>query len=454
MSGVKTNFNIAPYYDDFDGAKNFHRILFRPGFAVQARELTQLQTILQAQTTRFGDHIFKEGSKVFGGDVTLNTQVNSLKLESAYDSATVQIGSFDGKTITGGTSGAKGLVIRAEALTVTDQPTLIFSKLGGGDFLDGETISTLETTPVQANTVSLSGASGIQYAQNTSSIASITEGCFYVSGFFVLNPAQTISLDKYSNIPTKRVGLTVTEDIISTDDDASILDNAQGTANYAAPGADRFKMTLALTSLDIVTQTTATDGTVTTTSSTITEYAGEKFIELVRVEEGIKTSETKYPIYGELEKTLARRTFDESGSYTVRPFGIQLKDHKQGNNALISAGLEAGKAYVKGYEYESIATQYIDVERGRDTANVSDYIVASDYGNSLYLKNVLGIFDTSKHELVDLHCCPSASVNAMMNDTNALTKYNQTKMGTARIRSFDWEQADLTTSNTTHFHSV
>ena len=454
MSGVKTNFNIAPYYDDFDGAKNFHRILFRPGFAVQARELTQLQTILQAQTTRFGDHIFKEGSKVFGGDVTLNTQVNSLKLESAYDSATVQIGSFDGKTITGGTSGAKGLVIRAEALTVTDQPTLIFSKLGGGDFLDGETISTLETTPVQANTVSLSGASGKQYAQNTSSIASITEGCFYVSGFFVLNPAQTISLDKYSNIPTKRVGLTVTEDIISTDDDASILDNAQGTANYAAPGADRFKMTLALTSLDIVTQTTATDGTVTTTSSTITEYAGEKFIELVRVEEGIKTSETKYPIYGELEKTLARRTFDESGSYTVRPFGIQLKDHKQGNNALISAGLEAGKAYVKGYEYESIATQYIDVERGRDTANVSDYIVASDYGNSLYLKNVLGIFDTSKHELVDLHCCPSASVNAMMNDTNALTKYNQTKMGTARIRSFDWEQADLTTSNTTHFHSV
>ena len=164
MSGVKTNFNIAPYYDDFDGAKNFHRILFRPGFAVQARELTQLQTILQAQTTRFGDHIFKEGSKVFGGDVTLNTQVNSLKLESAYDSATVQVGSFDGKTITGGTSGAKGLVIRAEALTVTDQPTLIFSKLGGGDFLDGETISTLETTPIQANTVSLSGASGIQYA--------------------------------------------------------------------------------------------------------------------------------------------------------------------------------------------------------------------------------------------------------------------------------------------------
>ena len=85
MSGVKTNFNIAPYYDDYDKDKNFHRVLFRPGFAVQARELTQLQTILQEQVTRFGDNIFKEGSKVFGGDVTLNNQVQSLKLESAFD---------------------------------------------------------------------------------------------------------------------------------------------------------------------------------------------------------------------------------------------------------------------------------------------------------------------------------------------------------------------------------
>ena len=204
MSGVKTNFNIAPYYDDFDKTKNFHRILFRPGFAVQARELTQLQTVMQEQVSRFGDHIFKEGSKVFGGDVTLNTQVNSLKLESAFDSASINVSAFSGKTINGGTSGAKGLVILAEPLTVTDQPTLIFSKLGGGDFVDGETITTLEATPVQANTVSLSGASGVQNAQNTASIASITAGCFYVSGFFVLNDAETVSLDKYNNLPTKR----------------------------------------------------------------------------------------------------------------------------------------------------------------------------------------------------------------------------------------------------------
>ena len=61
---LSTNFNVDPFYDDFDEAKNYHRILFRPGLAVQARELTQMQTILQNQIDRFAEHIFREGSTV------------------------------------------------------------------------------------------------------------------------------------------------------------------------------------------------------------------------------------------------------------------------------------------------------------------------------------------------------------------------------------------------------
>jgi hypothetical protein len=48
-----------PYYDDFDETKDFYKLLFRPGYAVQARELTQLQTALQKQVDRFGQHVFK-----------------------------------------------------------------------------------------------------------------------------------------------------------------------------------------------------------------------------------------------------------------------------------------------------------------------------------------------------------------------------------------------------------
>ena len=55
----KIDLNVAPYYDDFAENKNFHRILFRPGYAVQARELTQLQSILQNQIERFGSHVFQ-----------------------------------------------------------------------------------------------------------------------------------------------------------------------------------------------------------------------------------------------------------------------------------------------------------------------------------------------------------------------------------------------------------
>ena len=69
------NFNVDPYYDDFSPDKNFHRVLFKPGYAVQARELTQSQTILQDQITKFADHVFKKNSPVNGGNVTSNLNV-------------------------------------------------------------------------------------------------------------------------------------------------------------------------------------------------------------------------------------------------------------------------------------------------------------------------------------------------------------------------------------------
>ena len=68
----KTNLNVAPYYDDFESSDNFVRTLFRPGFAIQARELTQLQSALQNQNSQHGSHIFKEGAQVIPGAVSFN----------------------------------------------------------------------------------------------------------------------------------------------------------------------------------------------------------------------------------------------------------------------------------------------------------------------------------------------------------------------------------------------
>ena len=66
----KTDLNVAPYYDDFDSSQNYVKTLFRPGFAIQARELTQLQTALQNQISVHGQHIFKEGAMVIPGQVS------------------------------------------------------------------------------------------------------------------------------------------------------------------------------------------------------------------------------------------------------------------------------------------------------------------------------------------------------------------------------------------------
>ena len=77
-----TDFNVSPYYDDFSEAKNFHRILFRPAFAVQARELTQSQTVLQNQIEKFGDHVFKSGAMVIPGQVSIDTNYYAVKLTS------------------------------------------------------------------------------------------------------------------------------------------------------------------------------------------------------------------------------------------------------------------------------------------------------------------------------------------------------------------------------------
>jgi hypothetical protein len=58
---MSTNLNVAPYYDDFDETKGFQQIVFKPGYAVQARELTQMQSIIKDQIAKFGKHIFTQG---------------------------------------------------------------------------------------------------------------------------------------------------------------------------------------------------------------------------------------------------------------------------------------------------------------------------------------------------------------------------------------------------------
>ena len=103
-----TDLNVSPYYDDFDEADNFHRVLFRPGFAIQARELTQLQSILQNQVERHGSHMFKEGSIVIPGQLSYSNDFPTLQLASTFASEEIDPSQFydatNPVTITGATT--------------------------------------------------------------------------------------------------------------------------------------------------------------------------------------------------------------------------------------------------------------------------------------------------------------------------------------------------------------
>jgi hypothetical protein len=77
---LEKSYNISPYFDDFNQAKDFYKVLFKPGVAVQTRELNQLQTLLQSQIERFGDHVFKSGTIVSGVNFSYIPVYNYVKI--------------------------------------------------------------------------------------------------------------------------------------------------------------------------------------------------------------------------------------------------------------------------------------------------------------------------------------------------------------------------------------
>jgi len=138
------------------------------------------------------------------------------------------------------------------------------------------------------------------------STATINSGVYYINGHFCLVDKQTIVLDKYTTSPSYRIGLDVSEEIVTPEQDETLLDNAQNSFNYAAPGAHRFY-------IDLTFKKLAVDSVL-----------DANFVELIRVTDGSIITIVQNTEYSLLSDELARRTFDESGDYTVNGFGIEI----------------------------------------------------------------------------------------------------------------------------------
>lgn len=423
-------FNIDPYYDDFKANaldNNYVRVLFKPGYAVQARELTQIQSILQNQIKQFGNHIFQNGSPVIGGNMTFDNKVKYLKLETTYNNYDVNVDDFIGKVIRSSNGKTQAKVLTTYYPT-GGTPTLLVKYLTGAEFSDGSVI-TIATTTTQAKLVS-TNSTGL------ATVCSINEGVFYVDGFFVKVLDQTTSVNPYGTTANVKVGLQITEDIVDSVVDTTLLDPAQGSFNYQAPGADRYQFNLTLSTRPL---------------DTIVDES--KFFELMRIESGVITKQVKYPVYAELEKSLARRTYEQAGDFTVAPFRASLVDGVDTNN--YSVAIEPGKAYVKGFEFETLGTVKIEAPKPRSESDTKSYVdidVDTSYGNYVYVTSLRGsgngFINIAALEKIDIHCVDTSKVPVALGTTANVQIYANTKIGTARIKSFSRYSTDQFNVNT------
>jgi len=404
----KTNLNISPYYDDFDKAKNFYKVLFKPGYPVQARELTNLQSILQNQLESFGSHIFKEGSMVIPGGVTVDDRFYSVKVNPTHLGIDITVyldALVNNKVRIKGQNSQIVASIKKYILPPEEEveDITIFVKylesgtdLQSNPFPDGE-ILLLEENVTYGNTTLTSGSSILTLkssdATAVGSAVGISQGVYFIRGTFVDVPTTQIVLDPYNNKPSYRVGLTISEEIITSNDDKTLNDNAKGFTNYAAPGADRFKISVDLS------------------KKSLTDNEDTNFVELVKINQGEIKKLQNTSVYSEIKKYFAKRTYEESGDYAVTPFTVNVLNSL--NDEISSAGVykegekteqgntpsedkmcvkvSPGKAYVRGFDIDLNGSTVLDVDKPRDTKTIDSALISFNMGSLLKVNNVYGV---------------------------------------------------------------
>ncbi len=463
----KINLNVNPYNDDYDFSKGYYRVLFRPGYSIQSRELNTLQSILQNQIENIGRSQYKQGQQVVPGEVSLNTNLNYVKLSSVSEEATnvggdivfqkYDISKLIGFTLQGLSSGVTATVISFAYSTETESDVLFVKYTNSGNsgeeftFRQGETLEVIdiENTPllvvgtdgnilpatidvIDYNTGEIANLDSP--AMGFASAVKVEAGVYFINGYFVNNTEQLIVVDKYYNKPSVKVGFSITEEIISADEDSSLFDNARGFSNYSAPGANRLKIDLSLIVYPYDANTSS------------------DYVQLLTVKNGDIQKLIKKEEINAVEEILARRTYDESGNYILENFSIDLREYYLKNNnqgtyplntetntvnglkpvdaeKLMIASVGSGKAYVKGYEIINNDSKYLTIDKARDTL--------SKPGNRLKVPGLSSFNITNVYNSIplnadgeDLTAYPDLYLSSVFNDgfigfRNVDEKYNR-----------------------------
>jgi len=418
---MASNFPVEPYYDDFDSAKNFRKILFKPSLPVQARELTQLQSILQDQIKKFGDHVFKYGSVVIPGNGFADLAVSYVKVQQTPASFV----DLENKFLLS-TSGVKANIRKVQ---IINGETVIFIGYASGGSNGESTFQEGEELTVQGTGITLTVID--EDAIGIAAMAFMNAGVFYIRGSFVSVDRQSVVISDLDQPPSSRVVLRIIEEIITADEDPTLLDPAQGAPNFAAPGADRHKMSLVLERLDLNAPLT------------------DDYVEIMRYNNGVLEEHLRYAQYNELEKNLARRTFDESGNYVVEGLDTEVKEHLKsdinggvfpapvGNKDKFVAEVSAGKAYIQGFEVEKLGETRLILDKGRSAEHIKtrgDVAIQPRFGQYFYVTNLVSLPSFSQLTEVTL-----------WNDDDP-SNVSATQVGTARVLAIDYQEGDPSSS--------
>tara|TARA_Y100000004_G_scaffold68497_2_gene76865 strand:- start:5158 stop:10251 length:5094 start_codon:yes stop_codon:yes gene_type:complete len=440
---IDTTFtSAAPYFDDWSSGdgnsrKNYLKILFQPGRSVQVRELNQMQSAIQAQIDKLGQGIYTDGTRVLDGELSVDNKVQwvDIKLLSNAANAAADVARpLIGKTIYADSDGKSysshnspnGIQVAAEILDyeliASDEYRFYIRYLTQSVDFDNSSRTQADVKIAENCGSYLTADNAIGTGTDTLVTGHALKmhnkkGVYFVRGYFVEAPEQTKYVKTLATGPDNtlngKIGFVVTEEAKTAINDSSLYDNATGTPNESAPGADRYTITLTLTLLSDETAkvgaAATTKNVVATTSSTaidIVSLVDSKIIEPVSTK------------YSEIGDVLATRTFEESGDYALRPFIVDIREHNNtgknrgrytsgGDSSKFVATVEPSIAYVKGRRIELLAKQDITVNKAREThkhqghqiqaaqgsyieGNVIDFLPMNDNTTEYTLKTASG----------------------------------------------------------------
>jgi len=463
-STLTTDFNVAPYYDDYDASKQYYRILFKPGYAVQGRELTQIQSTLQKQIDRFGKHVFKEGSIVLPGlyDIaSANSTSGPMKYVKVKDldnsNNAVFIDDFMNQTVTGQTTGISGDVSFVLDGSEASQNTKTI-------YVDYRTVANTDSDikTFQTDEILISNIGNLVVIETGQGSAfRISEGVFFAKEHFIWFPTQGIILDRYNDNPSCKVGFLIAEKIVKATSDLSLLDPALEASNYSAPGADRLKLDAVLAVRDYNDPIGPPD-----------------FVTLFTIQNGIVQTSFERSQYNVLQDEIAKRTFDESGHYYVKGLEVSLREHLDtginggrylsangGNAKMLSVEVSPGVGYVQGYEIGTLVPTYLTTDKSLDYAEVNSQYASAALGSYVTVKELTGswafdlgteisLYDTAQHRLTENKWSIGAQTGQLLGTARFMgLEYKNGAMGTPNGK-FDLYMTDVKMSGSYTFSSV